>query len=166
MLRKNALSLIKKQLVNAAIKFSVSAITNPVPYRLSEIIEKKSKALGLQGEKAVRKNPYEPWRQYINLLIVKLENTISNSFADSSSYYKSSKDLQEDLKFFRDILIENGMKGLAEDLLFSLERAVSCFGFHLATLDIRQNSAFHDKAISQILKSIGEEDYDFENKRN
>lgn len=163
LLRKNALSLIKKQLVNATIKFSVSAITNPVPYRLSEIIEKKSKALGSKGEKVVKRNPYEPCRQYINLLIAKLENTISNNFADSNSYYKSSKDLKEDLKFFRGILIENGMKGLAEDLLFSLERAVSCFGFHLATLDIRQNSTFHDKAISQILKSIGEEDYDFAN---
>ncbi|MCL5129243.1 phosphoenolpyruvate carboxylase [Algibacter sp. L4_22] len=162
LLRKNALSLIKKQLINAAIKFSVSAITNPVPYKLSEIIKNKSKALGLQGEKVLKRNPYEPCRQYINLLIVKLENTISNNFADSNSYYKSSKDLKEDLKFFRDILIENGMKGLAEDLLFSLERAVSCFGFHLAWLDIRQNSTFHDKAISQILKATGEKDFDFE----
>lgn len=163
LLRKNALLLIKERLVKAAIKFSVSAISNPVPFRLSEIIEKNSKALGAQGENVVKRNPYEPCRQYINLLILKLENTISNNFADSNSYYKSSIDLKEDLKFFRDILIENGMKGLAEDLLFSLERAVSCFGFHLARLDIRQNSAFHDKAISQILKSIGEEDYDFAN---
>ena len=160
--RNNALSLIKKQLVNAAIKFSVSAIANPVPYKLSEIIENKSKTLGQQGENALKRNPYEPCRQYINLLIVKLENTISNNFADSNSYYKSSKDLKEDLKFFRDILIENGMKGLAEDLLFSLERSVSCFGFHLARLDIRQNSAFHDKAISQILKATGEKDFNFE----
>uniref|UniRef100_UPI00404998D8 phosphoenolpyruvate carboxylase n=1 Tax=Flavobacterium sp. TaxID=239 RepID=UPI00404998D8 len=163
LLRKNALSLIKEQLITAAIKFSVSAISNPVPFKLSEQILKKSKALGRQGEQVVQRNPYEPCRQYINLLIVKLENTIANNLADSNSYYKSSKELQADLKFFRDILIENGMKGLAEDLLFSLERAVSCFGFHLAKLDIRQNSAFHDKAISQILKSIGEKDHDFEN---
>lgn len=159
--RKSALLLIKRQLVNTAMKFSVSDMTNPIPYMLLEAIEKKSKALGQQGEDAVKRNPYEHCRQYINLLIVKLENTISNNFADSDSYYKSSKDLQEDLKFFREILIENGMKGLAKDLLFSLERVVSCFGFHLAKLDIRQNSAFHDKAISQILKTIGEEDYDF-----
>jgi phosphoenolpyruvate carboxylase len=163
LLRDNALLLIKKHLVNTAVKFSVTAITNPVPYMLLEAIEKKSKVLGQKGAEAVKRNPYEPYRQYINLLIVKLDNTISKNFADSNFYYKSSKDLQEDLKFFRDILMENGMKGLAEDLLFSLERIVSCFGFHLAKLDIRQNSAFHDRAISQILKSIGEEDYDFAN---
>src|SRR4030095_8250718 len=126
-------------------------------------IEKKSKALGEPGEKAVHRNPYEPWRQYVNLILLQLENTISEKFADSNSCYKSSVSLQEDLKFLREILIENGLKGLAEDLLFPVERTVKCFGFHLAKLDIRQNSAFHDKAISQILTAIGEEDYDFEN---
>jgi phosphoenolpyruvate carboxylase len=43
-----------------------------------------------------------------------------------------------------------------------VERSVKCFGFHLAKLDIRQNSAFHDKAIRQILKTIGEKDYEFD----
>ncbi len=56
-------------------------------------------------------------------------------------------------------------KALPKILLFSVERAVQCFGFHLAKLDIRQNSAFHDKAISQILKASGETDYDFETGR-
>ena len=160
--RKHALSLLKNKLIETAIKFSVSAITNPVPYRLTEAINQNSRELGLQGENAIKRNPYEPWRQYINLLIVKLDNTISNNFADSKAYYRSSKDLQEELKFFRDILVDNGMKGLAQDILFSLERMVSCFGFHLAKLDIRQNSTFHDKAISQILKINGEKDHVFE----
>tara|TARA_R110002126_G_scaffold112105_1_gene250165 strand:- start:24447 stop:27143 length:2697 start_codon:yes stop_codon:yes gene_type:complete len=160
--RKKALQLIHDKLTEAAIKFSVSAVTNPIPFQLLESIEKKVKTLGIAGEKAVQRNSYEPWRQYINLLIVKLNNTISNKIADSATYYKSSKDLKNDLHFFREILVENGMKGLAESLLFSLQRAVDCFGFHLAKLDIRQNSAFHDKAISQILKSNGEKEYDFE----
>lgn len=160
--RKNALAIIKNLLVNATIKFSVSAITNPIPYNLLEVIEEKSKALGIQGENAVKRNPYEPWRQYLSLLVAKLDNTISNHFTDSNSYYKSSNDLSNDLKFFREILVDNGMKGLADDLLFPMERAVSCFGFHLAKLDIRQNSTFHDKAFSQILKVNGEKDFDFE----
>jgi len=161
--RKTALSLIKDQLLHLIIKLSVSSISNPVPFLLSEAIEKKSKALGKLGLKAVNRNPYEPWRQYVSLLLVQLENTISEKFADSNSCYKSSSILEEDLKFLREILIQNGLKGLAEYLLFPVERTVKCFGFHLAKLDIRQNSAFHDKAISQILKSSGEKEYDFEN---
>jgi len=160
--RKTALELIKDQLLHLIVKLSVSAITNPVPFLLSESIEKKSKALGEPGLKAVNRNPYEPWRQYVSLLLVQLENTISEKNADSNSYYKSSAILEEDLKFLREILTQNGLKGLAEDLLFPVERTVQCFGFHLAKLDIRQNSTFHDKAIAQILKTIGEQDYDFE----
>lgn len=161
--RKAALSLIKEDLVNLAKKISISAVSNPVPFALSEAVSQKANALGEVGENAIKRNHYEPWRQFVNLMICQLENTISENFADSKTYYKSSKDLEEDLKTLREILVQNGQKSIAEDLLFSVERSVKCFGFHLAKLDIRQNSAFHDKAVSQILKKMGETDYDFEN---
>ena len=161
--RNMALTIIKAKLETLASKLSVSSISNPVPFLLTQAIEKKSKVLGEIGAKIVRRNPYEPWRQYVSLVLMQLENTIAEKNTDANAQYRSSKPLAEDLKLLRAILIENGLKGLAEDLLFSLERTVSCFGLHLAKLDIRQNSAFHDKAISQILKSNGEKNYDFEN---
>lgn len=161
--RENALGLIKNNLIETAIKFSISALLNPIPNALVDAIAKMSKTLGEQGEKAIQRNPYEPYRQYLNLLIVKLNNTIATNKKPPNAYYKTSDELSNDLKFFRMILIENGMSSLAEDLLFDLERQVSCFGFHLAKLDIRQNSAFHDKAISQIVKAQGEKEYDFAN---
>ena len=160
--RKNALALLKTYLTSLASKLSVSAISNPVPFLLSDAIQTKAMALGDEGKKAIQRNPYEPWRQYVSLVLVQLENTILGKNTDANAHYKSSKNLAADLKFLRTILNENGYKGLAEDLLFPIERAVHCFGFHLATLDIRQNSAFHDKAISQILKANGEKDSDFE----
>jgi len=161
--RKNALSLLKTHLVTLVSKLSVSAVSNPVPFLLSEAIHKKAVALGDAGIKAIHRNPYEPWRQYVSLVLVQLENTILGKNTDANAHYKSSKNLADDVRFLRTILNENGLKGLSEDLLFPIERAVHCFGFHLATLDIRQNSAFHDKAISQILKSNGEKEVDFEN---
>jgi len=161
--RKKALLLIKNKLIEVTSKFSVSAISNSIPNSLIEIIQKKAAVLGENGAKAIKRNPYEPWRQYLNLVELTLENTIQHNLTDSTIYYKSSHDLQNDLKFFRDILIDTGMNGLASDLLFPLERMVACFGFHLAKLDIRQNSAFHDKAMAQILKTTGEKEYDFEN---
>lgn len=161
--RKTALSIIQSQLVKLIKRLSVSAISNPIPFLLMEAIEQKSKALGEKGALAIHRNPYEPWRQYVSLLLVKLENTIANTLTDAATYYKSSSVLEEDLRFLRTILIDNGLKGLAEDLLFPIERTVSTFGFHLAKLDIRQNSSFHDKAITQILKATGAKDFDFEN---
>ncbi len=161
--RKTALSLVKNQLMNLVTRLSVSSVSNPVPFLLSEAIAKKAKTLGDAGVKALNRNPYEPWRQYVSLILVQLENTITEKIADSQSYYKSSMALEVDLRLLREVLIENGMFGIAEDLLFSIERTVKCFGFHLAKLDIRQNSAYHDKAISQILKTNGEKEFDFEN---
>jgi phosphoenolpyruvate carboxylase len=160
--RKAALSLIREELVTLVKKLSISAITNPVPFVLSEAIEQKAKALGQLGQKAIERNPYEPWRQFINLIICQMDATISEDFSYSETYYKSSKYLSEDLKFLREVLTQNGLKSLAEELLFSVERSVKCFGFHLAKLDIRQNSAYHDKAIAQIVKTSGEKDFEFD----
>ena len=39
-----------------------------------------------------------------------------------------------------------------------LRHKIEIFGFHLATLDVRQNSEFHDKAISQLLVAAGVDD--------
>jgi phosphoenolpyruvate carboxylase len=161
--RLNALTLIREELVNLAKKISISAVSNPVPFLLNEAIQQKIEALGPVGKKAIERNHYEPWRQFVNLMICQLDNTISEHFVDSKTYYKSSKALEEDLKLLRAILVQNGLQSIAEDLLFSVERSVQCFGFHLAKLDIRQNSAYHEKAITQILKAAGEKEYDYEN---
>ncbi len=160
--RKTALNLVRDELENLAKKISISAITNPIPFELSEAIENKEKLLGESGKRAINRNRYEPWRQFVNLMICQLDNTISENYTDSKSHYKSSKALEIDLKVLRGVLIQNGLNSIAESLLFPVERIVKSFGFHLAKLDIRQNSAFHDKAISQILKCNGEKDYDFE----
>ncbi|MFN3389451.1 MAG: phosphoenolpyruvate carboxylase, partial [Allosphingosinicella sp.] len=39
-----------------------------------------------------------------------------------------------------------------------LIRAVETFGFHLATLDLRQNSAVHERVVAELLKVAGVED--------
>jgi phosphoenolpyruvate carboxylase len=116
--RNAALSLIQTHLLTLASKLSVSAISNPVPSTLTEAIEKKRKALGEAGERAVRRNPYEPWRQYASLMLLQLENSIVEKNLDAEARYRSSGSLAADLKFLREILIESGMQGIAEDLLF------------------------------------------------
>ncbi len=52
-------------------------------------------------------------------MICQLENTITENFEDSKTYYKSSKALQEDLKNLREVLVQNGFKSIAEDSLIS-----------------------------------------------
>ena len=41
--------------------------------------------------------------------------------------------------------------GIARGRLRLLRRAVDCFGFHLARLDIRQNSAVHERTVAELM---------------
>ncbi len=48
-------------------------------------------------------------------------------------------------------LISNNARVIARGRLRLLRRAVDCFGFHLARLDIRQNSAVHERTIAELM---------------
>ena len=60
-----------------------------------------------------------------------------------------------------DSLVAVGAWRLAEDAVAPVIRAVQTFGFHLASLDIRQNSRFHDLAVAQLQAAAGFEHADF-----
>jgi phosphoenolpyruvate carboxylase len=100
----------------------------------------------------------------MNLLLIRLENTIADDHSlGKTSYFHKADDLSYELKKLRQVLIEIGAIQVAKQWLFHIERMVMCFGFHLAKLDIRQNSAYHEKAIHQILARSGFEDADYAN---
>jgi phosphoenolpyruvate carboxylase len=58
-------------------------------------------------------------------------------------------------------LLAVGAQRLVESDVDPLLRVVEVFGFHLAALDIRQNSRFHDLAVEQILSASGAPDTAF-----
>ena len=161
--RKKSLNIIYKHVLKLGAELSLSSKLNPTPDALTTRITQYAKLLGDKGVKAINRNPYEPWRQFVNLIELKLENTISGTSSDSKLFYRSSKELQGDLKFIRELLIEIKADKIAESLLFPLERIVQSFGFHLAKLDIRQNSEYYEKAISQILQKSTFANTDFQN---
>src|SRR6185437_7383265 len=64
--------------------------------------------------------------------------------------YASVKELQADLDVLDRSLISNNARVIARGRLRQLRRAVDCFGFHLARLDIRQNSAVHERTVAEL----------------
>jgi phosphoenolpyruvate carboxylase len=159
--RAAALQLIENKLQTLVSALSFSENRNLIPSSLLERIEQLKHVLGERGEIAALRNTHEPWRQLINLLLLKLENTHNDKNAESGTYFSDSGELLEELRFLRHTLLEANAKRIVDTYLFPIERLVKCFGFHLAKLDIRQNSAFHDKAIEQLLQlaSLPETDY-------
>lgn len=150
--RNAALELIESQLVALASRMSFSDNRNPIPEKLQSRINELSAALGKAGQKAISRNLHEPWRQYMNLIIARVANTRKEKVQSGIEIYERATQLEDDLKFLRDSLYEIGAYKIAETFLFPVERQVKCFGFHLARLDIRQNSTFHDKALEQMMK--------------
>src|SRR5947209_3407051 len=64
--------------------------------------------------------------------------------------YASVKEFKADLDVLDRSLIANNSGVIARGRLRSLRRAVDCFGFHLARLDIRQNSAVHERTVADL----------------
>ncbi len=151
--RKAALELINSQLNDLVSHLSFSKKRNPIPDILNKEIDKKVNLLGESGKIAAERNPYEPWRQFLTLMLVQLTNAMEEQNSPNQPIYNSPDDLLEDLRVLKTSLLEIGAKRIVEDLIFPTERMLQSFGFHLARLDIRQNSEFHDKAMEQILKA-------------
>ncbi len=79
----------------------------------------------------------------------------------SAPAYLEPVELQDDLRTIARALATLGGETLASSgALGRLIRAVRTFGFHLATLDLRQNSAVHERVVAELLeKAEAEADY-------
>lgn len=150
-LRQCALTRLLSGVQRLAAQLSFSALRNPVPEMLTQAIAQRAADLGAAAEAALARNPHEPWRQWLNLIALRLEATLADNLALA---YASPEALAADLRLLRQSLLAIGAQQSASQLVFPLEREVYCFGFHLARLDIRQNSAFYERALDQMLQML------------
>jgi phosphoenolpyruvate carboxylase len=81
----------------------------------------------------------------------KLEVETSRAPVGEAAPYASARELKADLDILDCSLIANNSRVIARGRLRALRRAADCFGFHLASLDIRQNSAVHERTIAELV---------------
>ncbi|HJV27088.1 MAG TPA: phosphoenolpyruvate carboxylase [Aromatoleum sp.] len=67
--------------------------------------------------------------------------------------YASADELVDDLDTIHRSLVANGSAALARGRLRLLRRAVRVFGFHLAPIDLRQNSDVHERVVAELLST-------------
>ena len=159
-LRKTALNLIRADIFILLNRLSISDLYHEVPESLRTWIVNSTVLVGNDAERISMRNKSEPWRQAFRLMYLRIPLTDAGELADLSvcapdRYYKNSLELLVDLKFIHGSLIETKLVRIAEGDLEPIIRKVQCFGFHLAKVDIRQNSAFHDKALAQLMNAAG-----------
>lgn len=157
-LRSEGLALLQSELRNLASQLSLADFHTQAPQELRDAIARTAQRMGEVGRQAVARNPHEPWRQFVNLCVARLP--IGD--AVPSWAYSHRGELGDDLRFLRRTLLRVGATRLARAMVLPVERQVQVFGFQLAALDIRQNSAYHDKAVSQLLMAAGMPETDFE----
>ena len=74
--------------------------------------------------------------------------------------YKNAEEFLADLRTIEASLVSQGAKTLSDRRLRGLIRAVEVFGFHLATVDLRQSSDMHERVLTELLAvSAIETDY-------
>lgn len=157
-MRRSALGLIQRLMQNITRLLSLSAYWQKPKAEFLQALEKATTALGETGRKALDRNPNEPWRQFLNTMLARLpavDLPTNRVLVEPPPTYQRSSELLADLKLLYDSLVASGQRRAADYALQPLMRVVQTFGFHLAVLDVRQNSAFHDKAIEQLLAAAG-----------
>ena len=151
-----AVQLLDRELEKLAILLSFSDRHTQIPAGISTHIASQAELIGPEAEIALERNANEPWRQWVNLLRMRLpgqQNTVT--------IFRSASELASELTAMGESLKEIGASQIASQYIHPVIRLTEVFGFHLAQIDIRQNSFMHDKAISQLLKLSGHEDHDF-----
>ncbi len=157
-LREEALKIQIQALEELIKQISFSEHLVEVPAGFKEKIAEEADLHGNKGKKIVERNPGEPWRQFAGLILQRLKNTLKES---SQPCYNDPSALLADLSILKESLEVLKDDRFVDQFIFPIERKVICFGFHAAKLDIRNNSAYHEKALTWILKESGLEDYDY-----
>ncbi len=147
-LRAGGLHVLGRQLTHLASRLCLSQHVQTPPASFSSRLSRLMLEAGDRGEAILHDAPEEPWKRYVRLLLLKLP--VGGNTPQAGKPYTRAAELTADLDSLYASLVEVGAVRIAARDVMPVIRAVDAFGFHLATLDIRQNSRFHDKALRAV----------------
>lgn len=158
-LRLNALIVLHRQLETLAEALPLSSHFQKASPALLERVSTLRSELGNLGEQITARYPGEPWRQLVLLIQGRLPLQIGAAdrawINETGSRYQRPEEVIADLNILQESLEAVGGQRLIRETVWPVLRILDVFGFHLAQLDIRQNSRTHDLAMAQLLKAAG-----------
>ena len=106
-----------------------------------------------------RLNAGEPYRLKCAYIHQRLINTrqriLEGSRHEPGLDYRSPSELLAELELMRDSLMAHNGQLIAEGVLARLIRNVVTFGFHLATMDVREHARRHEEAVTALYARLG-----------
>lgn len=153
--RKNALELHLKKVQELIRDLSLSEAMIQVPSALQQFLASFEKQHPNLFAALRKRNPQEPFRQAVGIILKRLQATLETN--PNPLGYTKALEYENDLKVLSDSLQSVHGEHLAQYKILPLRRLNQVYGFHLARLDVRQNSAYHEKVLDQILQPLFEE---------
>ncbi|MHA0858097.1 phosphoenolpyruvate carboxylase [Paenibacillus sp. CMAA1364] len=153
MQRKLAIREYERIMTELMRNLSFSTTIVSVSDELEESIRLDQSTISL-SKKAVWHNQYEPYRIKLVYMMKKINNIIDENSEDKDECYATPADFIEDLNVIDRSLRHHYADYIADTHIKKLIRQVELFGFHTASLDIRQHSQEHENAMSEVLANM------------
>ena len=146
--RETALRLLRDRVAALAERFSHSSRAVTVSPALLASLEED--AVQLPGAAVLRRphRTFEPLRSKLGFVERRLGNTLGGDGTGREGTYGGPDELRADLELVRDCL---GSAHVAHGAIRRLLRQVDLFGFHLASLDVRQGAGVVQEAVAALL---------------
>jgi phosphoenolpyruvate carboxylase len=93
-----------------------------------------------------------PYRVFLRLVAARIQAT----FNDDAFPYESPEEFKRDIELVADSLRAHKGRNAGLFAVYRLLRRIETFGFHIATLDIRQNALVHRRVVGE---GLGEKDW-------
>jgi phosphoenolpyruvate carboxylase len=142
-----------------AEELSTSSRIRPISEELGESLEADRRHLPGVWERFRRLNEHEPYRLKCAYIHQRLLNTRRRILDDARHTpgvdYSGPEALMEDLSLMHASLSGHQGTLIAAGTLQRLMRNVAAFGFHLATMDVREHAARHRTAIGELYGRLG-----------
>ena len=152
-----AVALRLMQTVSAAT--SSGRVARPLATRLARDAE----ALPETDRQLRRRFPDEPYRQRFGFIAERLRRTrvtLADDTGPRSGHYEHAADLDAELAEIQAALVEDGLARVAWGEVAELRWQLATFGFHLASLEVRQHAAVHRAALAAMEAGRGSTDAD------
>jgi phosphoenolpyruvate carboxylase len=159
------LQLYTESLDRLIVSLSPSILRNAVSDALMDGIRDDAEVFPETASALLARNPYEPYRQKIALMKLKLAATraeidqrVTQGLSLSAATwrgYPTADAFRDDLLCIRESLQGHGGARPAAFEMDTLLFQVNVFGFHLARLDIRQEAGRHQQALDEIFSRLG-----------
>lgn len=158
---ENALTIIIAAIDGLLGELSTSVQVASISAELAASLEQDRQELPAVYHRFQRLNAEEPYRLKLSFMRARLVTTAQRLASGSTHVtgkdYADAAGLLDDLEVIRRSLLANRGQRIADGRFGSLHRAITSFGFSLATMDVREHTDRHHAAVAQLVDNLGEQ---------